>query len=143
MGFYELMVLVPSELGDSPKNELIKLLKDDVVSLGGEVVNENSWGKRELAYPIAKKNFADFFYFELSLPPQSVSNLDKKLRMNNSVMRHLLVKIDKKDKVENKVKKAEEGTTTEKAKKVASRKADKVASQSRGKKKVAKEKSKK
>ncbi len=93
MSSYELMVLIPPDLEESSKTQAVQSIREIVTSVGGEVVKEESWGKRELAYPIAKQNFASYWYFVTNIPPQSVGAVDKKLRVNEMVMRHLIVKL--------------------------------------------------
>ena len=62
-----------------------------VEEVGGEVLAEDSWGKRSLAYEI--EDFAEGFYFvwELKLLPRGVSSLKKKLGLDENVLRFLLI----------------------------------------------------
>ncbi len=106
---YELTVLIHPDLEadlDKPLEKIRGLIKDNK----GEVVAEDNWGKKRLAYEIKKENFANYVFFDIKLPTAAVSKLDQTLNITDEVLRHLLVARDDKARAafeEAKAKEAE------------------------------------
>ena len=144
MGLYELMVLVPPDLEEPSKNQITKFLKETIASAGGSISSDKDFGKRELAYPIVKNSFAQYLYFEVEIPPESVAVVDGKLRINETVIRHLLVKKEKVRKKPGKKQKTSvsEKTETEMAKVTKGKATAKKVKVSKGKREVKIKKSK-
>jgi small subunit ribosomal protein S6 len=104
---YELVVLLHPDLEidvDTPIAKIEKLVE----AASGKVVKRDNWGKKRLAYKVAKQEFAVYVYFELSLEPTQVAGLDNALRLTEEVLRHILVAqevaVPKPDKKPKKVK---------------------------------------
>ena len=58
---------------------------------GGKVTRTDNWGKKRLAYRIARQDFAIYVYFEIQLPTSSVNELERSLLITEEVVRHILV----------------------------------------------------
>jgi small subunit ribosomal protein S6 len=87
---YELVVLLHPDLEIDPSAPIEKLEK--LVSAGGgKVVKRDNWGKKRLAYPIKKQDFAIYIYFELQLPPDQVRELNQTILLTEEVIRYILV----------------------------------------------------
>ena len=87
---YELMVLLHPDLEidvEAPINKVEAL----IAAVDGKVLKRDKWGKKRLAYRIARQDFAIYVYFELSLKPESVSALDSTILITEEVLRHILV----------------------------------------------------
>jgi small subunit ribosomal protein S6 len=94
---YELVVLLHPDLEidlEKPLTKLRQIIKDNK----GEIVKEDSWGKRKLAYRINGEDFAMYVYLELSLPAESVKKLQSTLNITDEVLRYLLTAVDVKAK---------------------------------------------
>lgn len=52
----------------------------------------DEWGKKELIYPIKKKNLGYYFLLELKLPPNGPGEIESKLKLEERIIRYLLVK---------------------------------------------------
>ncbi|MDP8923028.1 MAG: 30S ribosomal protein S6 [Chloroflexota bacterium] len=91
---YELMVVLTPDLHDQGVEETTERVRSLVTARGGEVTDLQPWGRRRLAYPISK--FRDGFYAvaKLKLDPGAAEPLDRALRLNETVIRHLLVRLD-------------------------------------------------
>lgn len=86
---YELVVLLHPDL-EINLDKPLKKVKDVITSSGGKVINQDVWGKRKLAYPIKKENFAVYVYFEIQLPPEGVSKAEGLLNITDEVIRYLI-----------------------------------------------------
>ena len=94
---YELTVLIHPDLEldiEKPLAKLRTLLKEN----GGEILKENNWGKKRLAYTIAKQDFAIYVNFELKLPAANTLKVSNTLNITDELLRYLLVSVDEKTK---------------------------------------------
>ncbi|PJE68892.1 30S ribosomal protein S6 [Candidatus Shapirobacteria bacterium CG10_big_fil_rev_8_21_14_0_10_38_14] len=89
---YEFTFIVDSDLGAEEKKELTAKIQKIVTDCKGKVEKQDEWGKKELAYPIKKKNMGVYFFWFLKLPPESASQMDQKLKREEEIIRYLLVK---------------------------------------------------
>ncbi|MDD6154101.1 MAG: 30S ribosomal protein S6 [Eubacteriales bacterium] len=94
---YELMVVIDPSLDEAKRNELLENIKN-IIAADGEVtdVNEKDWGLRKLAYPIEKKSEGYYVVVEFQAEPTLPKELDRRLRISDSVMRHIIVNKDEK-----------------------------------------------
>lgn len=94
---YELTVLFQPDL-EVNLEPALKKVRDIIAANGGSVVSEDNWGKKKLAYRIAREDFAVYVYFELELPATAAAKVDSTLNITDEVIRHLLVSVDPKAK---------------------------------------------
>ncbi len=89
-----LTVLIKNDLEDQAKEELLSSITKKV----DKVNKQDLWGKKDLAYPILKQTKAYFAHFEFEADPSVISTLDKSLKLDEDVIRYLLVRNDQKAK---------------------------------------------
>ncbi len=103
MNNYRLTLIVREKLDEKER----KALLDDVVKSFGELKKEDMWGSRPLSYPIAHDSKGYYAHYEFTSEPNTIAALDKKLKLNEDVIRYLLLKHEpraiKKSKVSKKV----------------------------------------
>lgn len=92
---YELTVLIHPDL-EADLETVLTTVRGIVTDNGGKVTSEDNWGKKRLAYRIAKEDFAVYVYLEVELPAASVAKVDTTLNITDGVLRHLLVSVDAK-----------------------------------------------
>ena len=93
---YELTLIIDPELSTEDQKKLITKIKKLVTDLKGKIGKVNEWGKKEFNYPIKKKNMGYYFCLEIGLPVKAVTDLDKKLRLEEAIYRFLLVSLSNK-----------------------------------------------
>ncbi|HUV72074.1 MAG TPA: 30S ribosomal protein S6 [Clostridia bacterium] len=94
---YELVVILDPELKGKEQEELLEKIKKQISALEGKVTKVEEWGKKELAYPLAKKGIGIFYVLEFSAPANFASSFREKLKLEEKVLRFLvLVKEEKK-----------------------------------------------
>jgi small subunit ribosomal protein S6 len=94
---YELMVLLRPDLADDRLEAALERIRNTVVEQGGTITFEKRdtpWGRRRLAYPIQKFQEAFYVLFQLVCPPRTVREIERELRLNEQVLRHLMVRLD-------------------------------------------------
>lgn len=92
---YELTVLIHPDLEVDLDAPLAKI-RDIVKNAGGEIVKEDNWGKKKLAYSINREDFAVYVYMDVKLPADAPLKISNTLNITDEVLRYLLVKQDEK-----------------------------------------------
>ncbi|MFY9676404.1 MAG: 30S ribosomal protein S6 [Terriglobales bacterium] len=102
---YEVMFIVRPDTVDEDLNKLISTLESSVTSSGGTAKSE-VWGKRRLAYKVAKFNDGIFVLFMIEGPDgQIVHEVERRLRVTEQVIKFITVRTDEELKRLDKVKK--------------------------------------
>ena len=91
---YELMVVLTPELDDAGIEQTTERVRSLVTARGGEVTDLQPWGRRRLAYPINKLRDGYYAVAKLKLEPTAAEPLERALKLNETVVRHLLVRLD-------------------------------------------------
>ena len=95
MNKYELTIVLPEKTTIAKKKSVLEAI-EKIVKMGKGVVGEvNDWGEKDLAYPIEKQERGLFIHLPLELEPAFVSQLDTKLKMDENIIRHLIVRKEK------------------------------------------------
>ena len=92
---YELTFIVHPELDKEGVSAAIESVKQLVLESGGQVNQVDPWGKRRLAYPIRKQREGYYVVMQVQLPPEAISELERRLELSEEVLRYLLVRTDK------------------------------------------------
>ena len=115
MNNYELMVIFTPVLSDDEFKNAQKKFTSLVTDNGGEIVSENPWGLKSLAYPIEKKTTGLYWVMEYKAPSDFNEKLKIQLLRDESVLRHMFTALDKYAVEYNHRKKSGAPTGTEKA----------------------------
>lgn len=92
---YETTFITKSEMSDEALQALQTRLTGVISQYGGELVLSEDWGKRKLAYPIAKEARGQYTYFVYTGKGDVVHEMERNLRLNDQVLRFLSVNLDK------------------------------------------------
>jgi len=91
---YETTLVIDSALkADEVRNQNDKIV-NFISNHGGNIVKVEDWGKRRLAYEIKKKQYGFYSNVRFSGPEALPLLLEREYRLNESVLRHLTVKVD-------------------------------------------------
>ena len=92
---YELMVIFTPVLSEEDYRAAQKKFASLVADNGGEVVHENPWGLKSLAYPIQKKTTGLYWVMEYKAPSDFNEKLKIQLLRDESALRHMFTALDK------------------------------------------------
>jgi len=95
MNSYELMVIFTPVLSTEEFNAGTKNLKKFVTDHGGEIVGEDSWGLKSLAYPIAKKTTGLYYVTEFKAESSLNAKFTIQMNRDESIMRFMITALDK------------------------------------------------
>lgn len=97
MRTYELAIVADPRLSDDEFSTLVEEYKQMITQRGGEVVREELWGKRKLAYPIRKLSEGRYVFLYLQMEPTTsalIPEVELRLGQNDKVLRYLTVRTD-------------------------------------------------
>lgn len=92
MNDYELVTILNADIKDEDVGGTVERLTQFITNRGGEVQNVDQWGRRRLAYPIARQMEGTYVVTHLRLQPANAAELEANLRISEDVIRHLLVR---------------------------------------------------
>lgn len=116
---YEIMFILRPNSTDEEMDKLISSMEGVVTSHKGEVVGVDKMGKKKLAYRIAKFDEGYYILFKVNSGGECVKEFERRLRVVDSVIRYISVRVDEALKRVDKIKAAR----LKKVKKKAARKA--------------------
>ncbi len=93
---YQLGVVINPDVGEDQARTLIDRINAIVANNGGQVIRVVAWGRRRLAYPIEHHRDGLYYWFDMQLPPLTVVEVERQLRVNEDIIRHLLTLRDSK-----------------------------------------------
>ena len=95
---YEVLYIIQNDIDDEQKAQVVEKFQSLVESLGGSVESIEKWGTRKLAYPIDFKNAQRYegYYVVMNFKAKEdvPAELDRQLRINDFVLRNMIVKKD-------------------------------------------------
>ncbi|MBU1216785.1 30S ribosomal protein S6 [bacterium] len=118
MRHYENLVIVKPTLTAEEIQSNINAIEEVITSNGGEIATTDAMGMRKLAYPINKNERGYFHVIYYTIAPAAISEIERRFRINEELLRFVTIKYDTKREVAawNKlVEKAKKGTTPAKA----------------------------
>ena len=92
---YETVFIATPVLSEAQMKEAVKKYTDYIVSKGGEIVYEEDWGLKQLAYPIQKKTTGFYYLIEFKAEPSLIARLETQYRRDERIMRFLTFAMDK------------------------------------------------
>ncbi len=92
---YETDFIITPVLSDPQMKETVQKFKNLIVDNGGEIVHEEEWGLRKLAYPIQKKTTGFYALIEFKAKPEFIAKLETEYRRDERIIRFLTVKLNK------------------------------------------------
>lgn len=92
---YELMFIIDPSIEESAKEEEIEKVKS-IIAENGEAGETDVWGMKKLAYPIEKNTEGYYVVMQFQAEPELPKELDRRLRISDTVMRHIIINKDEK-----------------------------------------------
>lgn len=92
---YETVFISTPVLSDAQVKETVNKYKDLITQAGGEIVHEESWGLKKLAYPIQKKTTGFYQLLEFKAEGEFIDRLETQFRRDERIIRFLTVLMDK------------------------------------------------
>jgi small subunit ribosomal protein S6 len=91
---YELVIIISPDVAEEDIPTTIDKVSQFVTSRGGEITGIDRWGKRRLAYPINRFKEGNYVLSRFKLEPGTTAELEASLQISETILRHLLVRIE-------------------------------------------------
>jgi small subunit ribosomal protein S6 len=91
---YDIVVLVTPDLSDEEVARVTADYRKLLTDGGAEIARDEAWGRRRLAFPILRKREAFYHHFQVRALPALVSEVERRLRLSDQILRHLAVRAD-------------------------------------------------
>ena len=93
MALFEHVIILKQSLSSNELSNELKNHTDMVSELSGNVVYQESWGMRNLAYPIKNNRKAFYEFMNIEMPQENIDLMNSKLNLNENVIRYLSIKV--------------------------------------------------
>ena len=95
MNQYETVFILTPVLSDEQMKETVAKFKKLLTDNGAEILNEEAWGLKKMAYAIDKKSTGFYCLIEFKGEPSIVNTLETGYRRDEKVIRYMTVRLDK------------------------------------------------
>jgi len=92
---YETVFIATPVLSESQMKEAVSKFKQVITDNKGEIVYEEDWGLKKLAYPIQKKSTGFYHLIEFRADPELIAKLETEYRRDERIIRFLTMKMEK------------------------------------------------
>jgi small subunit ribosomal protein S6 len=92
---YETVFITTPVLSEAQMKEAVEKFKTLIASNGGDIVHEENWGLKKLAYPIQKKSTGFYYLIEFAAEGPLIQSLEIEYRRDERIIRFLTFKMDK------------------------------------------------
>ncbi len=94
MRLYETMLVTDPEQSDENREALLDRIKGFITSQGGEIVEEDRWGMKRLAYEIKKQKMGYYTLLKFKGNPAITEEMERNFRIIDEVYRYILLRLE-------------------------------------------------
>jgi small subunit ribosomal protein S6 len=88
---YELVIIITPEIDEAATADIIDKVKSWITDSGGSIESFEEWGRQKLAYLVRNQKEGQYYLFNLKLDPTAVVTLERNFRLQESILRYLIV----------------------------------------------------
>lgn len=96
MRIYEELFIVKPDVAEEEIDQLVEQIRQVIADDGGEVEKVEKWGVRKLAYRVRRHEDGYYVLLQFSSSPDTVKEIERRLRVSDLVLKFLTVRIDEK-----------------------------------------------
>jgi small subunit ribosomal protein S6 len=89
---YETISILRPSMNEEEINTVVENSTAIITGDGGRIIDLDRWGMRKLAYPIKKEMQGFYVFCDYSATPEAVAEMERKFRIDDSVLRYMTVK---------------------------------------------------
>ncbi len=90
---YEMVMIISPEVPEEELETVIDKVSDLIVSKGGEMGQIDRWGKKKMAYPIAKFKEGNYVLSKFKFEPGMTAELESDINISETILRHMLIRL--------------------------------------------------
>lgn len=91
---YDLAFIVSPNIESEGVTNVVDKVSQIVKAINGEVTSVDVWGRRALAYAIDNYREGVYVLLKAKMPPASITELERELKLTEEVIRYMLIKVD-------------------------------------------------
>lgn len=95
MALFEHVFMLRQDLSTSDLETAIENHKKNISELNGKIVYNESWGLKNLSYPIKNNKKAFYEYMNIEIPNDKITEMNSKLNLDENIIRYLSIKVKK------------------------------------------------
>ena len=99
MNHFELVCILKPDLSKQSQDQVDENMKKSISESGGKIIDQETWGLKDLAYPIKKTNKGYYIFLQFDIDSKKLVNINKSLNLNENIIRHLAIKVEKHEKL--------------------------------------------
>lgn len=92
---YETVFILTPVLSDTQMEDAVEKFRKIIADSGSEILSDENWGLKKLAYPIMHKSTGFYHQFEFKASPEFIRTLETEYRRDERIMRYLTIALDK------------------------------------------------
>ena len=92
MNNYEGLFIIKSETKEEDLKNVFKGITDAVTKNGGTMNKEESWGKKQLAYPVKKAKDGYYYKLEFTAPAEAIAKMEAGYKLNSDILRMMITR---------------------------------------------------
>ena len=89
---YEIMYIIRPTVLEDDRKVLIEELNTIITSRGGEILDQNEWGMRDLAYEIQKHKKGYYVVLSVNTNEEARAEFDRVVRIKEDIIRHMIIR---------------------------------------------------
>ena len=93
MALFEHVIMLKQDLSTADLDSELKKHEEFLSELNGNIIYKESWGLRNLAYPIKENKKAFYEFMNIEMPQEKIDILNTKLNLNEKIIRYLSIKV--------------------------------------------------
>ena len=93
MNSYYLTLVLKSDLEEKIRKTLLDSMVKKLTGEDGKIEKEDLWGNKDLSYPIKRQTKGFIAHFEIQADPKNAKGLDKILKVEEDILRYLLIRV--------------------------------------------------
>ena len=95
MNKYEIMFIVKTDIDEKAQKDTVKTFEKVLTDMKSKIVNTKDMGQKKLAYPIKNQVRGNYYVFNVEATAAAVKEFDRVARIDENVVRHLVINLDK------------------------------------------------
>lgn len=92
MNNYDGLFIIKPDLKEEDVKVVFKAVTDAITKNGGEIKKEESWGKRQLVYPVKKHKEGYYYKLDFSAPSDAISKMETTYKLNADILRTMITR---------------------------------------------------
>ncbi len=104
MNKFEVVLIFNPELANNSLKDEINKIKEKLILESAKIINEESWGLRDLSYNINKFKKAFYNFLQIEAPGVIVKNISKELNQSENLIRYIFIKVKSHQELPTKLK---------------------------------------